>query len=230
MKRKRTIFITGTDTSVGKTLLTALLLNHLRGKSVNALAMKPFCSGGTGDVRLLQSLQPGEMKDSEMNPYYFEKPVAPLVESLKNPRKIKLKQVLRAINKVAQKCDLLLVEGSGGLMVPLGEGFDVGDLIAELKCDVVVVCRNKLGTINHTLLTLKALKTLGIAAKKTKVVMMDGGKKDASFESNLSVLDKLAPPISKFAVPFLGKKVMKKKTIEQKSKELAKILEKISRN
>ena len=86
MAETKIIFITGTDTGVGKTLLTALLLHHLRQTGVHALAMKPFCSGGRADVRLLQSLQRGELSDAEMNPFYFAEPIAPFVAAKKHEK------------------------------------------------------------------------------------------------------------------------------------------------
>ena len=79
MSRGKILFITGTDTGAGKTVLTALLLAHLRSQGVNALAMKPVCTGPRSDVRLLQSLQRGELSDDEMNPFWYQTPVAPIV-------------------------------------------------------------------------------------------------------------------------------------------------------
>ncbi|MBT5322527.1 MAG: dethiobiotin synthase, partial [Verrucomicrobiales bacterium] len=74
MKRvTRTYFITGTDTGAGKTILTALLLDHLRAQGENAIAIKPLCTGPRDDVRLLQSLQPGALSDDEMNPFHYQK-------------------------------------------------------------------------------------------------------------------------------------------------------------
>jgi dethiobiotin synthetase len=203
MNVKKIIFITGTDTGVGKTLLTALLLHHLRQSGVHALAMKPFCSGGTADVRLLQSLQRGELTDAEMNPFYFAQPIAPLVASTAK-RPIRLVQVVDRITQVQKKCDLLLIEGSGGLMVPLGRGFTVADLIAKLPCRVVVAARNRLGTINHTLLTVKALQSLGVRQKDLAVVLMSGQKPDFSSRSNLKVISALLGPIPVLGLPFLG--------------------------
>ena len=100
MSAKKIIFITGTDTGVGKTLLTALLLHHLRQTGVRALAMKPFCSGGRADVKLLQSLQPGELSDEEMNPFFFKEPIAPLIAAEKNHRIIRLKEVIDRIKHI----------------------------------------------------------------------------------------------------------------------------------
>src|SRR4051812_15300908 len=117
--RKKILFITGTDTGVGKTLFTALLLHHLRATGCRALAMKPFCSGGRGDVKLLQSLQPGELSDEEMNPFYFKDPVAPLVATEARKKRIHLSDVIARVQVVQAQCDVLLIEGSGGLLVPL---------------------------------------------------------------------------------------------------------------
>jgi len=216
MPSGKIIFITGTDTGVGKTLLTALLLHHLRSTGSRALAMKPFCSGGLGDVRLLQSLQRGELTDAEMNPFYFKQPVAPLV-ALNGARKtIPLRDVLKRIRAVASRCDVLLVEGSGGLLVPLSEGYTVADLIARLDCEIIVAARNRLGTINHTLLTVQALTSMGIARGRISVALMSGAQRDASCRTNQQVLAKLLQPIQVGKIPFLGRKMTRKAVIESK--------------
>src|SRR5215212_7683018 len=107
------IFITGTDTGVGKTLLTGLLLHHLRRSGQSALAMKPFCSGSLGDVKLLHQLQEGALSLDQINPFYFAEPLAPLVAARRERRRITMAQVLTTINRVAKRCDVLLIEGSG---------------------------------------------------------------------------------------------------------------------
>ena len=211
MPSAKILFITGTDTGVGKTLLTRLLLQNLRMRGINALAMKPFCSGGMEDVDAIQELQPGCLSDREMNPFFFQNPVAPLVESLEKHRKIRLKEVLKAIRAIAKRCDLLLVEGSGGLMVPLGEKYDVGDLIAALECEVIIVSRNQLGTINHTLLTLKALQTLGISKKMIQVVMMTCAEGDVSASTNQMMIERMESKIKVSKLPFLEKTSQEKK-------------------
>jgi dethiobiotin synthetase len=204
MSAKKIIFVTGTDTGVGKTLLTALLLYHLRRHPGRALAMKPFCSGGLGDVRLLQSLQAGELSNAEMNPFYFAEPVAPLAAAKKGQKPVHLSDVTNRINLIWKKCDQLLIEGSGGLMVPLGKGYTVADLIASLNCRVIVVARNRLGTINHTLLTVNALKANGIRAKDLTVVLMAARKPDLSSSSNARIISELVRPVHVMSLPFLG--------------------------
>ena len=218
------IFVTGTDTGVGKTLLTALLLQHLRASGCHALAMKPFCSGGRGDVELLQSLQRGEISDDEANPFYFSEPVAPLASLQKAKQKIRLDDVVKKIFDVEKKCDRLVVEGSGGLLVPLGEDFQVADLIARLKPKVVVVGRNRLGTINHTLLTVEALRARGL--RRISVVLMDDGKSDLSANTNRNILIGLAEsPV--FVLPFLGRNLAQKTALKNSSKKIKKTLAQI---
>jgi dethiobiotin synthetase len=200
---KKIIFVTGTDTGVGKTLLTATLLHHLRQTSVHALAIKPFCSGGLADVRLLQSLQAGELSDAEANPFYFPQPIAPLVASGRR-KNIPLNDVLERIHEVEQKCDRLIIEGSGGLFVPLGKGYTVADLIAQLDCQIIVVARNRLGTINHTLLTIRALQAYCRRSAKVSVVLMSSKNPDFSSKTNQKTLQSLLKPIKVFNFPFLG--------------------------
>ena len=125
----RIVFITGTDTGVGKTLLTGLLLHYLRQSGCHALALKPFCCGSRADVEFLGAVQERELTQDEINPFFFELPLAPLVAARKQHVSIRLPAVLRHISNVAKRCEWLLIEGIGGVMVPLGKGFTVLDLI-----------------------------------------------------------------------------------------------------
>jgi dethiobiotin synthase len=199
----KVIFITGTDTGVGKTVLTACLLEYLRQTGVHALAMKPFCSGSRGDVDLLQSIQESQLPDDVINPFYFPDAIAPRVAARKAQRKITLADVLRKIRDVARQCDCLLIEGSGGLLVPLGEGYTVADLIGRLRCEVLVAARNRLGTINHTLLTVEALRRR--TRQPIKVVLIDQAVPDLSARTNQQLLVEAVAPVEVVRFPFLGK-------------------------
>lgn len=216
------IFITGTDTGVGKTVFTGLLLHHLRINGTHALAMKPFCSGGRSDVKLLRAMLEGELNEEEINPFYFPEPVAPLVSAQRWKRSISLGEVVRKIKQMAGRCECLLVEGSGGLLVPLGEGYLVSDLIARLKCEVIVVSRNRLGTINHTLLTVSALRELG--ANKLAVALMEMGKKDVSAKTNERVLRELLSPVPVRPMSFLGKNASKSGVLKKSHRKVKKTL------
>jgi dethiobiotin synthetase len=199
----RVIFITATDTGVGKTLLTGLLLHHLRQANCRALAIKPFCSGGTRDVDFLHALQDGLLTRSEINPFYFSQPVAPLIALRRRRRNLPLREVLQKIRQVGKRAECLLIEGSGGLLVPLGEGYTVRDLICRLRCDVIVVARNRLGTINHTLLTVESLREAGIRSIQIALMESAPGTKDPSCATNAAILTELLRPLPLVRIPFL---------------------------
>ncbi len=217
------LFITGTDTGVGKTLLTALLLQHLRSAGVHALAMKPFCSGTREDVELLQSLQADELANEEMNPFYFAEAVAPAVA--RDRRKIALTDVVKRVRQVGKKCEVLLVEGSGGLLVPLAREFDVRDLIRALKAPVALVARNRLGTINHTLLTLEAMQ--GIDCKS--VTLMAGAQADLSVRTNDVLLQRMVRKVRVLKMPFLGVKASRLGAVKREAEKQKKTLEALVR-
>lgn len=251
----RIIFITGTDTGVGKTMLTALMLCYLRGKGAHALALKPFCSGGRQDAELLHELQDGELTLDEVNPFYFPEPVAPLVSARQHKRGIPLNSVVQHIRTIAKRLsapvsskpstqnsnltthNFLLIEGSGGLLVPLGENYTVRDLIARLNCEVIVVSRNKLGTINHTLLTLEALSLPALDKPKTgrrltgaprarsiRCLLMDFRARDVSTRSNRGILKELVHPIPLVSLPFLGQNCGSPSSLKKSAKKFQKTL------
>jgi dethiobiotin synthetase len=219
------VFITGTDTGVGKTLLTALLLQHLRSNGCHALAMKPFCSGGRDDARLLHSVQDGELALDDINPYFFEEPLAPLVAARAHHLTVRMEEVLRRIAHAATRCARLLIEGSGGLFVPLGEWYTVADLIAKLNCEVMVVSPNRLGTVNHTLLTTRALQHIGI--NRLKVVMMAQEHPDPSSGSNPLILAELLGEVPVFTLDFLGVDTCQAAALKQVEKKVEKCLAEI---
>jgi dethiobiotin synthase len=220
--RSKTIFITGTDTGVGKTVLTACLLHHLLESGKDVLAIKPFCSGSRADVELLQAVQGSRLPDQEMNPFYFSEPVAPLVAARKTRRKILLSEVLKSIRGVERQCECLLIEGSGGLLVPLGEGYMVVDLIQQLQCTVLVVARNRLGTINHTLLTVQALRSR--APEQIKVILRDEVKPDISARTNRTILAETLAPIEVLPFPFLGAAGARLEVIKKNAKKVKNIV------
>jgi dethiobiotin synthetase len=195
---KKILFVTGTDTGVGKTVLTALLLTHLRSQGRDAMAMKPFCSGPRGDARLLHGLQGGCLTLDEVNPFYFDKPLAPAAA----PKRVPFSVALGKIRALADRCEVLLVEGAGGLLAPLGDDYTARELIAALSCKTIVVSRNRLGTINHTLLTLEALQTTDV--EEVAIVLMKVKKPDISASSNAKMLRRRVGSMPIFLVPHLG--------------------------
>jgi dethiobiotin synthetase len=189
--KKLGLFITGTDTGVGKTLvaagITRLLLNH--GNSVGVF--KPVASGGTvsEDGKLLQTA--ARLPHSayhDIVPFHYRQPLAPWVASWKEG-KIDLAKIEKAYQKARAACDFLIVEGVGGVQVPITQDFFVSDWMIKWKLPVLVVVRAGLGTINHTLLTVAALQKRKI---KVMGVLVNGytGKGIAE-QTNVKALKKL---------------------------------------
>jgi dethiobiotin synthetase len=198
MRAARTIFITGTDTSVGKTALTALLLAHAQAEGLKVRALKPFASGGGGDEALLGSLQESSLR---INFFHYPEPIAPWSAAKAHNARVTLEQAVQPILEHRAGCDLLLIEGAGGLLTPLGEGFTAADLIAELRDEVIVVAANKLGVLNHTLLTVEALRHRGVDSMRIALVEQAGA--DVSRKSNGADLAELLPEIPVVCIPFI---------------------------
>ncbi len=160
------LFITGTDTGVGKTVIAAALAASLRSRGVDVGVMKPVATGCrqrdgelvSEDLELLT--RAARVKDplEWICPYRFEPPVAPWVLT----SEISLDRIEKAFQQLSQRHDFLLVEGIGGLLVPLDARHSVADLVRRLRLPVLVVSRAGLGTINHTLLTLAAARSYSL--------------------------------------------------------------------
>jgi dethiobiotin synthetase len=220
------VLITGTDTGVGKTVLTALLLRHLREEGRDALAMKPFCSGGRKDARVLHGFQKQCLTLGEVNPFHFRQPLAPWIAARNEGRRVAFSSVKNRIRALGDRCEILLVEGAGGVLSPLGPGYSAADLAAAFHCPVIVVARNRLGMINHTLLTVRHLQLLGV--ERLSVALMDFGKRDLSSRTNARALGDLLRGVAIFRVPDLGFERNSTSGIKKGEKKLKKLLHDIS--
>ena len=199
-----------------------MLLAFLRNGGGRALAMKPFCSGPRDDARLLHSLQKQCLTLNEVNPFYFDKPLAPAAAVGRSEPTVSLTVALRQIRGLAARCDLLIVEGVGGLLTPLGSKFAVRDLIRRLDCRVICVCLNRLGVINHALLTTEALQVAGI--KEVAIVMMGVKKPDISAASNPRMIRQRLPSVPIFGLPHLGNRASTTSAAINNAKKLKKTL------
>ena len=223
---KRILFITGTDTGVGKTVLTALLAQFLCEQNVSVAALKPICSGGREDALAICTALDGSLTLDEINPWHFRAAVAPSLAAKLEKKSVKLAQMLAHIRAMQKKFDVTLVEGAGGLLSPLGENFDSRDLIAALRATPIIVAPNKLGAVNHVLLTLEALpKNLRAHAK---VVLMSPAKPDSATASNARLLEQFLSRGKIFTLPWLGKdfsaaEVMKKAQVKRTLAALVRI-------
>ena len=194
-------FITGTDTGVGKTVFTALLIRHLIDRGVKARAVKPLCSGGRADARVLASAQRDAWSLDDINPWHFRAPLAPLVAARLENRVVLRAAVVRYLRTCQRQCAVLLAEGAGGLMSPLGVDFNSLDLISSLGATPVVVCPNRLGVLNHALLSLAAFSKE--ARRRAKIVLVAQRRSDPACDSNVALLRELVGPERVVELPHL---------------------------
>ncbi|MBI3618183.1 MAG: adenosylmethionine--8-amino-7-oxononanoate transaminase [Candidatus Omnitrophica bacterium] len=160
----RDIFITGTDTGVGKTVATLVLGTLLQGQGYNVGVMKPVQCGGDDAVFLKKSLRLSD-RLVEINPCFAREPLSPHLSFERAKRKVDVKKILTIYERLKQKHDIVLVEGAGGLMVPLRKDYFVTDLARDLDLELVIVARLGLGTINHTLLTVEQARGRGLEVR-----------------------------------------------------------------
>jgi dethiobiotin synthetase len=200
---RRTLFITGTDTGAGKTVLTVLLTQFLRARGINAAALKPICSGGRDDVDKIFAAMNGALSLDEINPWHFRAPVSPLLAARRERKRVKLSQVLSHARAMQKRFDVLLVEGAGGLLSPLGAGFNSRDLIRALRPTPIIACPNRLGAVNQVLLVLEALPKSSRAG--AHVVLVSPPKPDASAKTNAKLLGRFLSAGKIFPLPWLGR-------------------------
>jgi len=171
------LFVTGTDTNVGKSVVSFLLLKAMIEKGFSPIYLKPLQTGCDfpNDLKADASIISKRLNNIRITPkcttlYCFPQPKAPWFAALNVNKSIDPDQLLKKIKTVKKKSDPLVVEGAGGLMVPISADFLMIDLITCLKFPVILVARDGLGTINHTLLSLAALRTCGVSS--VKVILM----------------------------------------------------------
>lgn len=154
-------FITGTDTDAGKTYVTALLTRSLRKAGWDTVAMKPVSCGEPGDTCTLQAAADHELSVNEVTPVSYRAPLAPIEAARLEGRVFDPSEVTTVYRRLKNSRKSLLVEGVGGWIVPLAPGYSSADLAEEIGLPVLVVARNRIGCINHTLLTLESIRNHG---------------------------------------------------------------------
>ncbi|MET1083177.1 MAG: dethiobiotin synthase [Burkholderiales bacterium] len=163
-------FITGTDTGVGKTLVSCALLHRMRGLGYTVVGMKPVAAGCeeldegwiNEDVRTLRSASSVGVESQLANPYLFKAAVAPHIAAREEGIRIELLVIERAFKQLGNMADAVVVEGVGGFRVPLNEEQDTADLAVLLNLPVILVVGMRLGCLNHTLLTQEAIEARGL--------------------------------------------------------------------
>ena len=198
------LFVTGTDTGVGKTWVTVGLMAGLQARGLALNGMKPVASGGerqdgqlrNADAMLIREQCSRPLRYRQVNPYAFAEPIAPHVAAQKQHVVVDMERLLASFYEVADAVDGVIVEGVGGWRVPLADGIQTEDLARRLDLAVVLVVGLRLGCINHALLTAESIVAAGLpfAGWLGNGVCRDYAEKQAT-------LDYLRRQV---AAPFLG--------------------------
>lgn len=227
------IFIVGTDTDVGKTIVAAGLMHVLRSNNYNAAYFKAALSGALeignklipGDAKLVSEVSNLEEAYKNITPYIYKTPVSPHLAAKLENNPMDLDIVREKYDDLKEKYDFIVAEGSGGIVCPLIDDergiYTLENLIKELNMSVIIVARAGLGTINHTALTVRYIENLGI---KIKGIIINNYKEDFLCDDNIKIIEKITK------VPIIGKlKSIERlddnmiKTIRTKAEEAFKI-------
>lgn len=191
------LLVTGTDTGIGKTWVSALIIEQLRKVGTNAVGLKPVLSGGRDDAERLWQANGGVLDIDLINPHWYRTPVAPLVASRIEGSPLVLGDMVKHIQQIRDDHEFTIVEGVGGWEVPMSEDFGFPEFAKALGLPIVVVAANWLGTINHTLLTVKAIQAAGLECVGVILNHLEA-ERDVAATTNRMMLEELCP------VPIIG--------------------------
>ena len=201
------LFITGTDTDVGKTWVTSAIARQLRAQSVRVGVYKPVCSGAEEaadgnlhwhDIDELAEATGNEFDETRICPQRFRHPLAPPVAARYEGKNVDADLLRSGVAWWAGQVDILLVEGVGGLLCPLTATSSIADLATDLKFPLLVVARANLGTINHTLMTLDVAERRGLAVAGVILNEVEAAGHDPSITTNAAEIAR------RTTVPVLG--------------------------
>jgi len=168
----KSLFITGTDTDVGKTYITAGLAVVIRKMGIDVGVMKPFAAGTaqkkgykSEDIKILSRAAQACDPENLVNPQFFPIPASPYTAWKNLKIKPKINSVLSSFKRLSKIHSMMLVEGMGGIMTPILKDYFVTDLIKDMKIPAVLVTRTKVGTVNHTMMTVKMCEKYKIPIK-----------------------------------------------------------------
>lgn len=205
MNKSNNFFIVGTDTEVGKTLVSGALILKLRDQGIKTIGFKPVAAGTYRDskgntlnedietLRLASNLGIDELN---LCPYVLNQPAAPHLVAASKGLKLEMSVITQAFQNIQKQADCVVVEGAGGLLIPLNEDEDLGNFAKEINLPLILVVGMKLGCINHALLTYEAIK-----ARNLNIVGWIGNALNIEMpllQENLETLK------FRIAAPFLG--------------------------
>jgi dethiobiotin synthetase len=207
----RRFFVTGTDTGVGKTLISAALLLNARAFGLKAVGVKPVSAGCSlidgqwvnDDALLLQNYSSVRLDYPQVNPVALEPAMAPHIAARRAGIDLRAGPLVNAVSRVAEQGhDVVLVEGAGGWLVPLNDTETMADVAAGLGYPVILVVAMRLGCLSHALLTVQAIEAAGLSLAGW-VANTTGAAMDA-FDDNLQALEHRLPALRLGTVPYLG--------------------------
>lgn len=202
------VFIVGTDTDVGKTIVTAGLIHVLRNNGYNATYFKAALSGALqigdelipGDTKLVSEVSNLEEAYENITPYVYRAAVSPHLAAKLENNPMDLDVISKKYAYLKEKYDFIIAEGSGGIVCPLIDDerglYTLENLIKDLNMSVIIVARAGVGTINHSVLTIKYIEALGI---KIRGIIINNYKEDLICDDNINMIEKMTK------VPIIGK-------------------------
>ena len=203
-------FVTGTDTGVGKTLISAALVHLFALQGLKAVGMKPVAAGCreehgvliSEDVEILQAASNVRLPLNVINPYAFKPPLAPHIAAKMTGRQIELSVINRAFLQARLNADVVVVEGVGGFCVPINDIQSMADVAVACDLPVILVVGMRLGCINHALLSVEAILARGLVLSGWVANCID--PEMAALTQNLDALKALIPAPCLGVIPFQG--------------------------
>lgn len=202
---KRGVFVTGTDTGVGKTVVCCAIVVALRARGLRVAPMKPVAAGAVSrdgtwanedTIALAEAAGPDAPPFDAITPLLFREPMAPHIAAVREGREIELGPLVEAWRRLAAKADFTVVEGIGGFRVPLAAALDSADLASALGLPVILVVGLRLGCLNHALLTAQAVERAGLRLGGWVANALDPAM--AAQEENVAAL------VERLPAPLLG--------------------------
>jgi len=192
----KSFFVTGTSTGVGKTHFSCLLIEALKESGLSVTGFKPVCCGDRDDAqRLLTAGGNVESDLDDINPVWLKAPAAPLAAARIESKNIVLDELNQRHRQLSQQFDCVVTEGVGGWAVPLTATDTVADLAALIASPVIVVIDNRLGALNHTLLTVDAIKQRGLECAGLVLNQCQDERDSASISNRVIIEEMLTVPV-----------------------------------
>jgi len=210
---RRGFFVTGTDTGVGKTVISGAIVTVIQSLGLTPGVMKPIESGCRRregnlmprDGLFLKRLARMDDPISDITPVRYSKPLAPLAASELEERPVRLAPIRKAFAKLSQKYDAVVAEGIGGLMVPVAKDYFVIDLAGEFGMPLIIVSKPGLGTLNHTLLSVESALKRGLEVAGVIINFSTPPERSIAEKTNVELLGRILPVPLMGTFPYLSK-------------------------